>query len=235
MADHAIVSHEDWLEARKALLAKEKAFTRQRDELGRLRQALPWERVETDYRFEGPKGEESLADLFEGRGQLIVYHFMLGPGWGEGCKSCSFLSDHFDPAIVHLNQRDVTMVAISSAPLPEIQAFQKRMGWTFKWLSSAGNSFNRDYQVSFSPDELESGAVHYNYNDQPFPVTEAPGLSVFVRDSEGRVCHSYSTYARGLDMLIGAYNLLDLVPHGRAEGGLDYTMAWVRHHDAYES
>ena len=233
MADHSIVSHEVWLAARKALLAKEKEFSRLRDEIGAARQALPWERVETDYRFEGPNGQESLADLFAGRSQLIVYHFMLAPGWGEGCKSCSLLADHFDGAIVHIEQRDVSMAVISIAPLSEIQAFQKRMGWRFKWLSSAGNSFNRDYGVSFTQQELDGGPVHYNYKDQGFPATEAPGLSVFARGEDGAVYHSYSTYARGLDILIGAYNLLDLVPKGRDEGALDFTMAWVRHHDAY--
>ena len=235
MTDHAIVSHDEWLAARQALLEKEKEFSRARDALGEARQAMPWERVETDYRFQGPDGEESLAELFAGRSQLIVYHFMLGPGWGEGCKSCSLLADHFDGAIVHIAQRDVSMAVISSAPLAEIQTFQQRMGWRFKWLSSAGNSFNRDYGVSFTQEELDGGPVHYNYKDQGFPATEAPGLSVFVKDEAGAVCHSYSTYARGLDMLIGAYNLLDLVPKGRDEGALDFTMAWVRHHDAYES
>ena len=235
MTDQAIVSHDEWLAARQALLEKEKAFTRARDALGEARRAMPWQRVETDYRFQGPDGEESLADLFAGRSQLIVYHFMLGPGWGEGCKACSFLADHFDGAIVHIAQRDVAMAVISSAPLAEIQAFQQRMGWRFKWLSSAGNSFNRDYGVSFTQDQLDAGTVHYNYKDQPFPATEAPGLSVFVKDEAGAVCHSYSTYARGLDMLIGAYNLLDLVPKGRDEDTLDFTMAWLRHHDAYES
>lgn len=233
MSDHAVVSHEDWLAARKALLAKEKELTRLRDSLGAARRALPWERVETDYRFEGPDGNESLADLFAGRSQLIVYHFMLGPGWGEGCKSCSLFADHVDPVLVHLRQRDVAMVFVSAAPLPEIEAFRRRMGWGFKWVSSAGSSFNRDFQVSFTQEELDGGAVHYNYAEQPFPATEAPGLSVFVKDAEGRVCHSYSTYARGLDILLGVYNLLDLVPKGRDEGALDFTMAWVRHHDSY--
>ena len=235
MTDQAIVSHQDWLAARKALLEKEKEFTRARDALGAARQAMPWEPVETDYRFQGPDGEESLSDLFAGRSQLIVYHFMLGPGWGEGCKSCSLLADHFDGAIVHIEQRDVSMAVISSAPLAEIKAFQQRMGWRFKWLSSEGNAFNRDFRVSFTQEELAGGPVHYNYKDQSFPATEAPGLSVFVKDEAGAICHSYSTYARGLDMLIGAYNLLDLVPKGRDESALDFTMAWVRHHDAYES
>ncbi len=233
MSDHAVVSHEDWLAARKALLAQEKELTRQRDALARARQALPWERVESDYSFEGPNGRESLADLFEGRSQLIVYHFMLGPGWGEGCKACSMFADHVDPALVHLEQRDVRMVFVSSAPLAEIQAFRTRMGWSVKWLSSAGSSFNRDFQVSFSQEQLEAGPVHYNYADQSFPATEAPGLSVFARGGDGAVYHSYSTYARGLDILLGVYNLLDLVPKGRDEDDLDFTMAWVRHHDAY--
>lgn len=232
---HEVVSHAAWLEARKALLAEEKAFTQQRDALSRARRALPWERVETDYAFEGPDGRQSLAALFAGRSQLIVYHFMLGPGWGEGCKACSFLADHFEPAVVHLAQRDVILVAVSAAPLDEIEAFRQRMGWRFTWLSSHGSPFNRDFQVSFSPEELEAGAVTYNYVSQPFPSTEAPGLSVFVKGSDGALFHSYSTYARGLDTLITAYNYLDLVPKGRDEEALDFSMSWVRLHDDYGS
>ena len=234
MAQPRIVSHEDWLAARKALLEKEKAFTRERDALARARRALPWEKVETDYRFEGPDGTETLAALFAGRSQLIVYHFMLGPGWGTGCKACSYMADNFDPAIVHLRQRDATLVVVSSAPLDEIRAFQQRMGWGFKWVSSAGTDFNRDFGVAFRQDEVESGSVHYNYKDQAFPATEAPGLSVFAKDESVAVFHSYSTYARGLDLLLTPYNLLDLVPKGRDEDDLDFTMAWIRLHDEYE-
>ena len=234
MAQPRIVSHEDWLAARKALLEKEKAFTRERDALARARRALPWEKVEADYRFEGPDGTETLAALFAGRSQLIVYHFMLGPGWGTGCKACSYMADNFDPAIVHLQQRDATLVVVSSAPLDEIRAFQQRMGWRFKWVSSAGTEFNRDFGVGFRQDEVESGSVHYNYKAQLFPATEAPGLSVFAKDEAGAVFHSYSTYARGLDLLLTPYNLLDLVPKGRDEDELDFTMAWIRLHDEYE-
>ncbi len=174
-----------------------------------------------------------MADLFAGRSQLIVYHFMFAPGWEEGCKSCSYLADHFDGAAVHLAQRDVTFVVVSRAPLAEIQAFQQRMGWRFKWVSSFGSDFNRDFHVSFTQDELAQGEVDYNYERAPFPVEEAPGLSVFYRDAAGTVFHTYSAYARGLDILVGAYNFLDLVPKGRDEDGLSFTMDWVRHHDRY--
>ncbi len=234
MPNRRVVSHQDWLDARKVLLAQEKAFTRERDALSRARRELPWERVESDYAFDGPNGEVSLAELFAGRSQLIVYHFMLGPGWKEGCKSCSFLADHFEPAVVHLAHRDVTLVAVSRAPLAEIEAFKTRMGWTFPWVSSFGSDFNRDYQVSFSEDELAQGEVTYNYAKTAFPMTEAPGLSVFVKDGDGQIFHTYSCYARGLDPLITAYTYLDLVPKGRDEDDLDFTMAWVCLHDSYE-
>ena len=233
MPSHKIVSREKWLEARKAHLAKEKEFTRLRDELSRQRRELPWVKVEKNYVFDGPKGKETLADLFDGRGQLIVYHFMLGPGWKEGCKSCSFVSDHIDGAVVHLAQRDVTLLAISRAPLPEIEAFKKRMGWRFKWVSSYGNDFNFDYHVSFTKDEMAKGKVYYNYEIQEFGSEEGPGVSVFYKDGAGDIFHTYSSYARGLDMLVGAYNYLDLVPKGRDEDALSFTMAWVRHHDKY--
>jgi len=233
MPSHKIVSREEWLEARKAHLAKEKEFTRLRDELSRQRRELPWLKVEKNYVFDGPKGKETLADLFDGRGQLIVYHFMLGPGWKEGCKSCSFVSDHIDGAVVHLAQRDVTLLAISRAPLPEIEAFKKRMGWRFKWVSSYGNDFNFDYHVSFTKDEMAKGKVYYNYEMQEFGSEEGPGVSVFYKDGAGDIFHTYSSYARGLDMLVGAYNYLDLVPKGRDEDALSFTMAWVRHHDKY--
>jgi predicted dithiol-disulfide oxidoreductase (DUF899 family) len=232
MPTQEVVSHEDWVEARKALLAEEKAFTRQRDALSRARRALPWERVEASYVFDGPDGEETLADLFADKGQLIVYHFMLGPGWQEGCKSCSFLADHFDPAVVHLAHRDVTLLAVSRAPYAEIAAFKERMGWRFKWVSSFGTAFNQDYHVSFSEDALQAGEVYYNYAMTQFPSTEAPGLSVFRKDG-GEIFHTYSCYARGLDMLITAYNYLDLVPEGRDEQDLAFTMEWVRLHDSY--
>lgn len=185
------------------------------------------------YVFDGPDGKQSLADLFDGRGQLIVYHFMLGPGWKEGCPSCSLLADHFDGAAIHLAQRDVTLVAVSRAPLAEIQAYHKRMGWKFKWVSSFGTDFNHDFHVSFTPQEM-AGEVDYNYAKGKFPSEEAPGLSAFIK-SQGDVFHTYSAYARGLDILVGAYNFLDLAPKGRDEDGLPWTMAWVRRHDEYES
>ncbi len=234
MEPRKTVPHADWIEARKALLEKEKEFTRARDALSRERQGLPWEKVEKDYVFQGPDGEESLSDLFEGRSQLIVYHFMYGPDWDAGCKSCSFLTDHFEPAIVHLNQRDVSMIAVSRAPLEKLQAFRKRMGWGFKWVSSLENDFNRDYHVSFSEKEIDGGEVYYNYANQRFPSTEAPGASVFAKDGDGTVYHTYSVYQRGLDMFITAYHYLDIVPKGRDEGDLPYTMEWLRLHDEYD-
>jgi len=232
---HEVVSREKWTEARKALLAKEKEFTRQRDELSRRRRELPWVKVEKEYMFEGPQGKETLAELFGGRRQLIVYHFMFGPGWEEGCKSCSFLADHIDGSMVHLAHRDVTLAVVSRAPLPEIAAFKKRMGWRFKWVSSYGSDFNFDYHVSFTKDEIARGKVEYNYEMSGFPSEEAPGSSVFYKDKRGEVFHTYSSYARGLDILLGAYNYLDLTPKGRDEDGLAFTMSWVRHHDRYEN
>ena len=233
MPSHKVVSQDEWLAARKAHLLKEKEFTKARDELSRQRRDLPWVKVEKPYVFEGPDGQQTLADLFDGRSQLITYHFMLGPGWEQGCKSCSLLADHFDGAAVHLAQRDVTLIVVSRAPWREIAAFKQRMGWRFTWVSSHGNSFNHDYHVSFTPDEMAKGPVYYNYQSQKFPSEEAPGASVFYRDGDGHIFHTYSAYGRGLDILIGAYNFLDLVPKGRDEDKLDYTMAWVRHHDRY--
>ena len=234
MQPHRIVSRAEWLTARKALLANEKQFTKTRDELSRQRRELPWVKVEKDYRFDGPGGREPLAGLFDGRSQLIVYHFMFGPGWEQGCPSCSLLADHFDGAAIHLAQRDVSFVAASRAPLSQIEPFKRRMGWRFQWVSSFGSDFNRDYNVSFGRDELENGELYYNYGFGKFRSEEAPGLSVFHKDAAGDIFHTYSTYARGLDMLIGAYNFLDLVPKGRDEAALTFTMAWVRHHDRYD-
>jgi predicted dithiol-disulfide oxidoreductase (DUF899 family) len=229
-----VVSHDEWLAARKAHLAKEKEFTRLRDELSRQRRELPSERVEENYAFDGPKGKETLADLFDGRSQLVVYHFMLGPGWEEGCKSCSFLGDHFDGSTIHLANRDVTLVVVSRAPYSEIEAFKKRMGWKFKWVSSFGSDFNFDYHVSFTKEETDKGEVYYNYGMTKFPAEEAPGLSVFRKDAAtGEVLHTYSSYGRGLDILLGAYNFLDMTPKGRDEESLTFSMAWVRHHDKY--
>ncbi|HLQ67517.1 MAG TPA: thioredoxin family protein [Candidatus Limnocylindrales bacterium] len=234
--EHAkVVARDEWLAARKQYLTKEKEFSRLRDELSRQRRELPWVRVEKNYVFDGPDGNETLADLFGGRSQLIVYHFMLGPGWEQGCPSCSLLADHFDGSVIHLAQRDVTLLVVSRAPLAQIEAFQKRMGWRFKWVSSHGTDFNSDYHVSFTKDEMAKGMVDYNYEMQKFGSEEAPGASVFTKDASGNIFHTYSTYARGLDILVGAYNFLDLVPKGRDEGGLTHTMAWVRHHDRYDA
>jgi len=229
-----VVPHTEWLAARMEFLAKEKEFTRLRDDLGRQRRELPWERVEKPYVFEGPNGKETLADLFGKRSQLIVYHFMLGPGWNEGCKSCSYLSDHFDGATIHLANRDVSFVVISRAPFAEIEAFKKRMGWRFKWVSSFGSDFNFDYQVSSTKEELAKGKVYYNYEMGDLAIEERPGASAFYKDETGTVFHTYSTYARGLDILVGTYNFLDIGPKGRDEDGLAFTMAWVRHHDRYD-
>jgi predicted dithiol-disulfide oxidoreductase (DUF899 family) len=233
MQPHKIVSRSEWLEARMAHLAKEKEFTRARDALSRDRRDLPWVKVEKEYVFDTPDGKKTLGDLFDGRSQLVVYHFMLGPGWEQGCKSCSLLADHFDGAAVHLAQRDVTLIVVSRAPLAEIASFKKRMGWQFKWVSSFGSDFNHDYHVSFTPEAMAAGTAFYNYKNEGFGVEEAPGVSVFYRDDTGHIFHTYSSYGRGLDILIGAYNFLDLVPKGRDEDKLDYTMAWVRHHDRY--
>ncbi|TMQ66418.1 MAG: DUF899 domain-containing protein [Candidatus Eisenbacteria bacterium] len=228
-----VVTRDEWLAARKRHLEKEKEFTRLRDELSRQRRELPWVRVEKEYVFDGPEGKKTLAELFDGRGQLIVYHFMFGPGWEQGCPSCSFVSDHIDGSVVHLSHRDVTLMAVSRAPLSQIEAFRKRMGWRFKWVSSNGNDFNFDYHVSFTKDEMAKGDVYYNYEMQKFGSEEAPGVSVFYRDATGGIFHTYSAYARGLDILVGAYNYLDLAPKGRDEDGLTHSMAWVRHHDRY--
>lgn len=231
---HEVVSHGQWTEARKKFLAKEKEFTRLRDELSRQRRELPWERVEKQYVFEGPHGKETHADLFDGRSQLIVYHFMFGPGWTEGCKSCSYLADHFDAMTIHLAHRDVTFGVISHAPYAEIEAFKKRMGWRFHWVSSFGTDFNYDYHVSFTPEQMAKGEFEYNYEPSKISIEELPGASVFFKDESGSIFHTYSTYARGLDILVGTYNFLDIAPKGRDEEGLAHTMAWVRHHDKYE-
>jgi len=231
--EHQVVSPKEWIASRKELLRKEKEFTKLRDELSRQRRELPWEEVEKKYVFEGPNGKQTLADLFDGRSQLIVYHFMFGPGWEAGCPSCSLLSDHIDGSLAHLANRDVTLVVVSRAPLAQIEAFKKRMGWRFQWLSSFGNDFNRDYHVSFTKEEMAQGKVYYNYDMTEFPSEEAPGASVFYKNSTGNIFHTYSAYQRGLDMMIGAYNYLDIAPKGRDEDALAFTMSWVRHHDRY--
>lgn len=224
---HEVVSREQWLAARKQLWLHEKAFTHQRDALSAARQALPWVKVEQPYRFAGPEGSLSLAELFDGRSQLLVYHFMFVEGWSEGCPGCSFLADHFDGANLHLANHDVALVAVSRAPYEQFQAFRQRMGWRFPWYSSQGSSFNQDFAVSVATD----GSGQYNYEPYQGSETELPGLSAFYREPDGSLYHTYSTYARGLDILVGTYNFLDLAPLGRNEGG---TMDWVRHHDRYQ-
>ena len=233
--NHTIVTSSEWLDARKELLAEEKRLTRQMDALSAKRRALPWVRIEKEYHFEGRKGRVSLADLFAGRSQLVIQHFMLGPGWGEGCPSCSFMADHTDGMLPHLAARDVTMMAVSRAPLAEIEAFKNRMGWKFEWVSSHGSEFNHDFHVSFTEAEVASGKVNYNYTMQPFGSTEAPGISVFHKAADGSVFHTYSVYGRGVEVMMGTYRILDLTPKGRDEDHLEHTMEWVRHHDSYET
>jgi len=233
MESNLVVSHEDWLKARLDLLEAEKELTRHREALTSLRMAMPWERVEKDYRFEGPSGPVSLAELFDGRSQLIVYHFMFGPNWEEGCKSCSFWADNFNGIPIHLNHRDVTFTAISRAPLPKIEAYKQRMGWSFPWVSSFGSDFNFDYQAAVTPDVLAEGVAYYNYGTRPNRSSDMVGISVFAKDAAGEVYHTYSCYSRGVEMVNGAYHFLDLVPKGRDEGEFAAAQAWVRRHDQY--
>lgn len=230
-----VVSPEKWLAARKELLREEKELTRLQDKINAQRRALPWVKVDADYIFQSTHGCVSLADLFEGRSQLIVQHFMLGTGWDEGCKACSFMMDHFNSTVVHLAARDVSFAAISHAPLAEILPFKQRMGWEVNWVSSDGTSFNRDFHVSYTPEELAAGKVYYNYGMREFPCEEAPGISVFARDAAGAVYHTYSTYGRGVEVVMATYRLLDLVPKGRDEESLENGMSWLRHHDRYEA
>jgi predicted dithiol-disulfide oxidoreductase (DUF899 family) len=232
MKQNPVVSTDEWIAARKRLLAKEKEFTRLRDQLSRERRELPWEKVGKQYVFDASDGKQTLSELFEGRSQLVVYHFMFGPTWEQACKSCSFWADNFNGIVVHLKHRDVTMIAVSRAPLEKIEAYRKRMGWGFKWVSSYSNEFNRDFHVSFTPEEIK-GPVDYNYTQQKFPSDEAAGISVFYKDEKGGVFHTYSCYSRGLDMLNGAYHYLDIVPKGRDEDGLPHTAAWLKRHDEY--
>lgn len=229
-----IASPAEWLELRKQLLAKEKQLTHLHDELARERQALPWVRIDKDYVFEGPNGKVALKDLFGSRSQLIVYHFMFGPGWSEGCPSCSLFSDQLDALLVHLAARDVAFSAISRAPYAELAPFKARMGWQFPWVSSFGSDFNHDYNVCFSKEEVQSGTAYYNFGPNGFPSEEGPGLSVFAKEPDGSVFHTYSTYARGPESMMSIYKFLDIVPKGRSEEGLPWPMAWVRHHDRYD-
>ena len=231
---HPVVSRKAWLSARTRFLAKEKKFTKLRDQLSRQRRQLPWEKVDKRYLFDGPKGEETLADLFEGRSQLVVYHFMYSPEWEEGCPHCSFWADNFNGIGVHLNQRDVTLVAVSRAPLAKLEAFKKRMGWGFKWVSSGRCDFNYDFHASFTDEERKSGKALFNYRREDPGFADREGASVFYRDGRGRIFHTYSTYARGIDILNGAYHFLDMVPKGRDEDRLEFAQAWVRHHDRYQ-
>jgi predicted dithiol-disulfide oxidoreductase (DUF899 family) len=228
---HQVVQHDEWVEARKSLLAREKEFTRQRDLLSEERRGLPWERVDKQYVFDGPDGEQSLTDLFDGRSQLVVYHFMFAPddAWDEACKHCSFWADNFDPIVVHLNANDVSMVAVSRAKLDNIERYRKRMGWSFKWLSSSGSDFNFDYRVSFAPEEYESPV--FNYGTMAPGFGDREGVSVFARVDD-EIFHTYSTYARGIDMLNTAYHYLDIVPRGRGEDD-GPPQHWVRRHDEY--
>jgi predicted dithiol-disulfide oxidoreductase (DUF899 family) len=232
ISKHAVVSHDEWLSARTALLEKEKEFTRLRDELSLERRELPWEEVNKEYVFDGPNGKQTLPQIFEGRSQLIVYHFMFDPSWDAGCKHCSFWADNFNGIIVHLNHRDATMVAVSRAPYSKLAAYQKRMGWNFRWFSSSESGFNFDYGVSFTPEEVAKKEGYSNYRTQDPRGTEQAGVSLFYKDPGGRVFHTYSAYARGIDMLNGAYNFLDLSPKGRDEG--DRPQFWVRRHDEYD-
>jgi predicted dithiol-disulfide oxidoreductase (DUF899 family) len=233
MTTHAIVSESDWLAARRLLLAKEKEFTRLRDELSRARRDLPWVRVEKPYVFDGADGTETLAELFAGRHQLIVQHLMFDSAWEVACKNCSFWADGFNGFAVHLAQRDASFVAVSRAPYAKLAAFARRMGWSFKWVSSGGCDFNQDYQVTETAAEKAKGEAHYNYRTGPAFAGERPGISVFYRDDDGAIYHTYSCYARGLDMMNAAYHYLDLTPKGRDEEGLPYPMSWVRLHDLY--
>jgi predicted dithiol-disulfide oxidoreductase (DUF899 family) len=227
-----VVSRAEWLAARKELLTKEKQLTRSRDEVSRQRRELPWVKVEKPYTFDGASGKQSLSDLFAGRSQLIIYHFMLGPGWGEGCVGCSFLADHMSGPLMHLPHHDVSLVVASRAPIAEIDAFKKRMGWNFPWVSSNGSDFNYDYHVSFDKEEIAKGKAYYNFEMQGIPSEELPGISVFYKDANGDIFHTYSSYARGGDLLLGTYNYLDLTPKGRNEPNNNLG-DWVRHHDRY--
>ncbi|HEX7987522.1 MAG TPA: thioredoxin family protein [Duganella sp.] len=232
---HPVASAEQWLAQRKALLAREKELTHLKDQVARERRALPWVRIDKHYVFDTPSGPRTLAELFEGRRQLVVQHFMYTPGAEQGCKSCSYMADHTDGALAHLAQRDTTVVAVSRAPLAELERMRKRMGWRFAWVSSGESDFNYDFHVSFTPQELAGGTVYYNYVQQPFPHPDAPGVSVFYKDDTGQVYLTYSTYGRGVEVMMHTYNFLDLTPLGRNEDGLSYTMEWVRHHDRYET
>lgn len=231
---HPTVTRDRWIADRKSLLAREKELTQLQDRIAAERRALPWVKLDTDYVFDTADGPRALSELFQGKRQLLVQHFMFGPGWAQGCKSCSFMADHLDGAAMHLAHRDIALLVVSRAPLADLLAFKARMGWQFAWASSNGNDFNRDFHVSFAPEDRVDGEVFYNFHMTPFPQTEAPGISVFYKDDAGTVFHTYSTFGRGVEVMMGTYPLVDLTPQGRDEAGLEYTMAWVRHHDRYE-
>jgi len=231
--NHFVVSEERWLAERKVLLAREKALTQLQDQVARERRALPWVRVEKNYVFDTLDGRRTLADLFDGRRQLVVQHFMFGPGWEQGCPSCSYMADHVDGMRIHLAHRDLAFVAVSRAPLADILRFRERMGWQFDWVSSHGSAFNFDFGVSFTAEELATGEVAYNYRRGYFPAEEAPGISVFCKDDAGQVFHTYSSFGRGVEAMMGAYVLMDLTPQGRNERDVFYKMEWLRHHDRY--
>jgi predicted dithiol-disulfide oxidoreductase (DUF899 family) len=235
LSNHPVVSRDRWIAERKALLAREKELTQLRDQIARERRALPWVRLDQDYVFDTLAGARKLSELFRGRRQLLVQHFMFGPGWEQGCKSCSFMAAHLDGISVHLAQRDIAVLAVSRAPLAEIERFRQRMGWKFAWVSAHGNDFNRDFHVSFTPEQRSRGEVDYNYHLTAFPQDEAPGISIFCKDDAGEVFHTYSTFGRGVEVMMGAYSLIDLTPKGRDEQDLSHGMEWVRHHDRYES
>jgi predicted dithiol-disulfide oxidoreductase (DUF899 family) len=229
-----IVSREEWLEARKNLLSKEKEFTRLRDQLARERREMPWEPVEQNYVFEGPNGKESLAQLFDGTSQLIVHHFMFNPNWEAGCPHCSFWADNYDRIPIHMKHRDVSLVAVSRAPYSKLEAYRKRMGWNFKWLSTFGSDFNFDYFASFTPDQVKKGTGYYNYGTEKARGEDVVGFSVFAKDETDAVFHTYSAYSRGVDILNSAYSYIDLTPKGRDETGHDNPQFWVRRHDEYD-
>ena len=232
--ENGVVSRDAWMVERKKLLAREKELAHLHDEIARERRALPWLRVEKSYVFDTRDGKRTLAELFEGRRQLLVQHFMFAPGWEQGCPSCSFMADHTDGMNVHLQHRDITFVAISRATLPEIEVFRERMGWRFNWVSSCGTDFNHDFGVSFTAEEQANNAVYYNYRVQPFECEELPGISVFYKDETDCVFHTYSTYGRGVEVMMGAYRMMDLAPRGRAERDVPHKMEWIRHHDRYD-
>jgi len=235
MLDHPVASRETWLEARRALLAEEKALTRARDALAEKRRALPWVKVDKDYVFRAHEGQLSLSDLFRGKRQLIVYHFMFGADWEAGCTGCSFLSDHVDAVIPHLEQKDVAYVAVSRAPIGRIEAFRRRMGWSFRWVSAADTDFNQDFSASFTPEQMAGAPATYNFAPIQPPIEELPGVSVFIRGDDGQIFHSYSQYARGGEDLLAAYRLLDMTPLGRQEAPGQGLGAWVKLHDLYET